>query len=641
VLVLALYLYTWLAIAPHLIFHGAGTISNFPVFRTGISPLLDSISRPGGAVEYASAFLAQLFIRSWAGAAVIVGLGWVLLRVTDASVRLVRAPSLRFLRFAGSAALALTFAQYLFEIQSYLAFAASTGLAVVVCRRQFRPTILWLLAGSFVVYHLAGGGYVVYAVVCALYEGHVRGRWWGAVAVLSTVALTPFALGMLVFAYGPWEAYTLLLPFSPGGLIHLIIPTRTVMSESLPATNAVVQILVATGFYLVSVSSFLVNGLSRLVRSGPVPARRGLCRVLVLAATVAALAPVYDHDRRDGIEADHLAYHGRWSELVERAHGYSPTPLVLHSVNRALFHTGELADRMFAFRQTGAHVLFLGGDGQIPPNDSNFPAPLAWRRAQLHMDLGLLRLARLEFVTLTEYLGARPMILRGIALVALALGDVGTARVSLGELSKSLFDSGWAAEKLARLDSDGHLEADPEIRRLRGRMCSTEGTSSELYLQPARLIPFFKPKHGDEMALTMMGVEETFEGSVDGEELLERLLADDPGNRMAFEYLMALRLLGRQLDAFVEGLAHRREPSARPLAVHYQEAIALHRENDGAGAPADRFVVDPTVVDRLTAYRSQQENRTEGENGEDGVMDDFEATYWAYYDAARPSGVAR
>ena len=119
------------------------------------------------------------------------------------------------------------------------------------------------------------------------------------------------------------------------------------------------------------------------------------------------------------------------------------------------------------------------------------------------------------------------------------------------------------------------------------------------------------------------------------------LLADDPGNRMAFEYLMALRLLGRQLDTFVEGLAHSQEPSARPLAMHYQEAIALHRENEGVGAASDRFVVNPEVVDRLTVYRSRYENRTERKKGENGMMDDFEATYWAYYDAARPSGVAR
>jgi hypothetical protein len=530
----ALFLYVWLVIDPRLIFHGAGTISNFPVFKTGFGPLLDSICRPGGVVEYVTAFLAQLFIRSWAGAAVIVGLGWALLRVTDASVRLIRAPSLRFLRFAGPVALAITFARYRFEIQAYLAFVASAGLAVLVCRRSSRLNLLWLLGGSVAIYQIAGGAYVAYTAVCVLHEGFVCARWWRAAVLLLTLMLTPFAIGVLVFGYGPWEASTLLLPFSPGSLIHLIVPTSDEVPDGPAGLNAAVELLAAAGLYVVFLMSLLLNGFHRLLRSGPAgsarkagerarPARRSVFRAVALAAAVAGLALVPDYRQRDAIESDYLAYHGRWSELVERAHGYSNGPLVLNSVNRALFHTGQLADRMFQFRQIGRDVLLLGRDPHVPfDEEAGLSAPRLWRRAQLHIDLGLLAVAKKELVALADFVGPRPLILRELALVTLAAGDTGAARILLGELSKSLFDSGWAAEKLALLDNDDRLAADPEIRRLRSGACSSDGTSS------------------------MLAVMDIYDMYLDDSEVLRRVLADYPANRMAFEYLAALRLLDRQ-----------------------------------------------------------------------------------------------
>jgi hypothetical protein len=615
----ALFLYAWLVIKPCLIFHGAGTISNFPVFKTGIGSFLDTMSRPGGAVEYASAFLGQLFVWSWAGAAAIVGLGWLLFRVTDAAAQFVRDPSLRILRFAGPVALAVTFAQYRFEVQTYLAFAASIGLAVVVCRMPLRWTIPSLFAGSLAVYYLAGGGYVVFAACCAMYEGRVRQRRWGTVAALSTVALIPFAMGMLGFGYDPWEAYTPLLPFSLHHLVHLLLPTATAPG-GLPGSVSLVEVGAAAGFCLVCVLPMLGKGIRSLVRPGPVASRRwavnrqGLSRrrpvrILAFAAAVVGLVLVTNHERRDELEADLLACQGKWPELVERAQRYSPSRLVLHSVNRALLHTGELSDRMFAFRQTGGDVLLLGRDPRVPYQWGRpLPtAPCLWRRATVFMDLGLLHVALAELVQLTEHIGYRPMVLKQISLAALAVGDIGTARVSLGMLAKSLFDSDWATEKLALLGRDDLLAADPEIQRLRRRMCATTGTASRRAIRD---------------------IMETF---VDDEGVLERLVAGAPGNDMAFEYLAAMRLLDRQLDAFAEGLAQRGGPAAQRLGLHYQEALLLYRESSRGDAPAARLVVDPGVIDRRTAYRSRSQNRTAGDK----------ATYWCYYDAAGRSGVAR
>ena len=62
------YLYLWLDVDLRLIYHGAGEIINFPSFFTGWAFFKEFLSRPGGLVEYAGAFLSQLFYIGWAGA---------------------------------------------------------------------------------------------------------------------------------------------------------------------------------------------------------------------------------------------------------------------------------------------------------------------------------------------------------------------------------------------------------------------------------------------------------------------------------------------------------------------------------------------------------------------------------------------
>ncbi|MHC4241885.1 MAG: DUF6057 family protein [Planctomycetota bacterium] len=43
-------------------------ITNFPVFYRGWAFFCESLSHPGGSVEYTGAFLSQLFYIGWAGA---------------------------------------------------------------------------------------------------------------------------------------------------------------------------------------------------------------------------------------------------------------------------------------------------------------------------------------------------------------------------------------------------------------------------------------------------------------------------------------------------------------------------------------------------------------------------------------------
>ena len=73
------FIYLWLVVEPHLIYHCFGTIlPDAPQFATGGSFLRDSLGTPGGPVTYISGFLSQGYYYAWLGAAIIVLAGFCL-----------------------------------------------------------------------------------------------------------------------------------------------------------------------------------------------------------------------------------------------------------------------------------------------------------------------------------------------------------------------------------------------------------------------------------------------------------------------------------------------------------------------------------------------------------------------------------
>ena len=72
------YVFLWRMVEPHLIFHGAGLITNFPSFYTTWGFFTEHLSAPGGPVEYLSALLSQGFYYSWLGALIVTIQAWLL-----------------------------------------------------------------------------------------------------------------------------------------------------------------------------------------------------------------------------------------------------------------------------------------------------------------------------------------------------------------------------------------------------------------------------------------------------------------------------------------------------------------------------------------------------------------------------------
>ena len=121
-------------------------------------------------------------------------------------------------------------------------------------------------------------------------------------------------------------------------------------------------------------------------------------------------------------------------------------------------------------------------------------------------------------------------------------GNIGSARIFLGALSKTLFDAHWANNYLQRLQSDPNLSTDEKIQHLRSVMLEKDYGFS----------------------------------AIDIEDILSQLLEKNKQNRMAFEYLMAWYMLAGQLDKFVQNLDRLDDFDYTQFPRLYEEAMLVH-----------------------------------------------------------------
>jgi hypothetical protein len=252
--------------------------------------------------------------------------------------------------------------------------------------------------------------------------------------------------------------------------------------------------------------------------------------LLVIAGSIVFLSRNENHRAR--FKVDYYAYHKMWPELLTTAQQYPKYPFIAHAVNRALFHVGRLGYDMFSWPQHPDH-LFL--------SDQKYKW-MYWQIFDVFLDIGVINVAENALTECLEGLGDRPMVLQRLALINMVKDNLGSARIYLGKLSKSLFHAKWANKYLELLQTDPDLSTDKYIQHLRSSYLDKDCLTHELLMEK-----------------TLLG-----------------LLEMNRQNRMAFEYLMARYMLNRQLSKLVQNLERLQDFDYRQLPTHYEEAILIY-----------------------------------------------------------------
>jgi len=608
---LAFYLYVWLYLDLQVIYDSAGMLTRFPVFFRGWSFFREFTSYPGGQGGYVAAFLAQLFYYSWLAAGVVTAQALLICVCTGYFLKALGLWRLYFLRFAGTIVLLVFCSQYTYHFAVtttvcialvflclYLKLTAlSDEQAFCLARRRAEVRAGALFLGiSIILYYIAGGAYLLFAALCAIREAR-RKRWGLAVLCVLGGVFIPYVEGVLVFGVCPEKAFTESLPASLrmdfGGYRG---------SGVIAGCVALCVVAVGLGLCRLKLAAGRIAG-------GKIGARRKQSKSLGGAASGRAGAPAlkwivdsailfavagvaallsYNGPRGRLLEIHSYACQRMWPEVLRTAGHDSSGYFAINAVNRALYHTGRLADEMFAYPQH-PDALLLSGQDQVLVH---------WDKFDTQLDLGLVNMAQKNFTECMEVYGEHPLILKRLALINMVKRNTNAAKIYLRALSKTLFEADWARHYIAALDADPELSADKRIGQLRSVALKKDHST------------IFIPQ---ELAYLT-------------------LLEENSKNRMAFEYLMALYMLGKQVDKVAGSFKRISEFGGKEFPRHYQEAICIYAYSTGKPVYLEGRTLDPHVGKEIEEFSRVFNSLGKNKQAAVGPLArEFGGTYFFYH----------
>jgi hypothetical protein len=179
-----------------------------------------------------------------------------------------------------------------------------------------------------------------------------------------------------------------------------------------------------------------------------------------------------------------------------------------------------------------------------------------------------MNMAQKNLTECMEVFGPQPMILKRLALANMVKGNMDSAGIYLGALSKTLFYADWAGQYLAKLDSDPNLSSDPAISRLRSA-CLQDDSAGLFYAK---------------------------------EKTLLALQEQDSRNRMAFEYLMAWYMLNRQLDKIIQIVKRLNDFDYAEVPRLYEQAVLIYVYGQKQPVYLEGRQADPEVRQQIEHF---------------------------------------
>jgi hypothetical protein len=600
------------------------------LFLWNVRYFTDFLGQPGALLEWTHHLLVQLSCDGWPGAIAIAATAWLLLVSTIGLMSAVGRGTIGGTWVIPGILVVSLYGDYLFPTSAVVGLTLAVAAANLWCRLPLlRPGLRLALfvAASAVLYYVAGEACYCFAACCAIDEGLAkRRRLWGVLFLLAAAAVK-FGLDAALARFNPashnfhvfsldrqqpvpldWRETALYLYFPLCALF--VVFRQTVLSlleapwrrlrkgreEAHPPEHG-------------QSGSRNLEGSRGAARAAALRSIRwiaGTAVVLLLAAIVGFFS--LDRVRKLVREIDYCGEHRLWNEVLAKVEAlpldnYSKS--INHDINRALYHKGRLPYQMLCCPQIS--VAFLTAGGSVPD-----PVRLS-KAFGLLLELGRVNEAERMAFEMFE-LQPTGATLRSLALIKLIKGQPAAARLLLNVLRDDLVWGRWAEEYLRRLAEDPTFAGDQEIQRIR------------------ELMPV-----NDDLHLTNILDSQGVVVSPDA--MLLSLLKRNRTNRMAFEYLMAIRLLNGNLQGVVDLFPFLDDFSYPATPPIYEQAALVYLSDH----PDERAAVGSEILcrgRRISAQTVQKFRRLQailkpfgGPNAqaEQAVARELDGTYFYYF----------
>jgi hypothetical protein len=604
------YLYVWLRVNPGLLYFWPSPI--FPTFSVGSAFLRGILVYPGGPVEYAAAFLSQLYYRPWAGALVVTTVAALMWASARLVVTAAVGSSIKRLHFVPAVLFLVLCSRYDHPLALGSAFlVAMLGACLYVRARRLGPWVgfVGFLVLYGLVYYAAGGASLLYALLCCLIELTASGSAVRASACLVAGAILPSFAWLAVFDVSLAEAYWRLVPFYHGTrVLNEVVGLCLYLCLPLVAVVAVLwrRLAARAPGSAQGTASGLLAWLGGQAAS-PVFKRAWTPAALFAIAAIAVWLSL-DLRLKGYLELERCAGLGMWPQLLQRARAIPRRRydlLICYDVNRALYHTGRLPDEMFSYPQHPSGLLIAPATmaGAFRAQEMGSPSYALMKFSDILYELGCVNDSEHMAHEVFGNIGRRPMVLKRLALLNVVKGQTEAARGYLWALDKDVIYGPWARGCLGRLDADPLLSADEELRRIRSSM-------------PVK----------DEVK------------DIPVEVLLRDCLEANNRNRMAFEYLMGYLLLNRQLGAVVDNIGRLSDLGYMSVPRSYEEAALIHGFETRSEVDLHGRSISRETQERFRAFREALSRYRDNPAGaRAALLKDYGDSYF-YYWAFGPSG---
>ncbi|MBQ8502257.1 MAG: hypothetical protein IJ494_08225 [Bacteroides sp.] len=563
----------------HLSFH-----EEFQLFLYDADYWWQRVAVPGGVCDYLAEFLTQYYFHPLGGAAILAVLLMLLQRITWWQMR---KWGTHEAYYPFSLVPALMVWAFLCSENALLSFplAVCSALWVGGCypaSSTFYKRCCFILIALPVMYWVAGPAFFLLAGVVLLTE--VQREWNSR----NRINIWAWCLGMV--------AWSILCPLLAGYVPSVQYSVETLfyginyyrhplIREELP-------------LWILGVTALLPFVVSKFPQGRK---RMGIlftCTLLLVGGMGYKLIASHSNMLiEEALEYDRLARFARWNEIIEKA-GKTPynSPVCATYLNLALCKQGVLTEQMFHFPQFDTQGLLM-------PWVTNYATDIPYSEVYYH--LGLLNTAQRFTVEIMESIPncrKSSRCYKRLAEISLINGHYNLARKYLNALQKTQFYKRYADNVLSYIGNEEKINRHAEWGRLR------QARPTEDFL--------FLPDKVDDM--------------------VGMLLKRNPNNRMAQEYMLAYKLLSRNLQGFADNFGQATMQGIGMLPRHLQEALAFLWSQTHSSFDGNPWNLSPQVVQQLTDFAGIF---TSNRQSKAVLKSRYGNTFWYYLLCQKPLGI--
>ncbi|MGN0281106.1 MAG: DUF6057 family protein [Prevotella sp.] len=439
---------------------------------------VNDVKMVGGLADYISEFIVQFYYIPWLGAMLLgivyATMQWLMWKVVERYDR-------RF--FTSSFILPLLMLWYQGDIDvllsMHIALIMALGTSVLAARlEQTKPVVI--IFDFFVIpalYWTAGPTSIMYALLRFVDKEKIGvfSFGWAFFYIIIAYSIVDYQWSLTLLLFGP-NYYRII---SQPTLWQFLIPLSAVAI----AFIARLQIIYLNNYrelyrsiltqfedmeYYMNKKILLTKKLLAFVQDAYLRILQYALPIQLVAVVFIAffaLTKGYDSFIYEMLWQDSMVRQERWHDIIDRAREHQDdNAFSSECVNLALGMTGQLADRMFMFKQSGSDALLLRS---VRDNMSDMPTAEAFFR------LGMVNSAlRYMFDIQQSILNFRKSgrCTKRIAECYIINGNYKAAAKHLELLKHSLFYSSWAKDAETYLNKDAKIECHKtwgKLRRLR------------------------------------------------------------------------------------------------------------------------------------------------------------------------------